>query len=94
MVLNRFIAAQQADGYSVNTINARVRCIRAIATAAIVRVEELTVEHVADYFALRPLKAWSRRTYLNHLQAFGRWLGVDLIKGIRKPPAPRSTPDP
>ncbi|PIB07021.1 hypothetical protein B1C81_21955 [Streptomyces sp. HG99] len=58
------------------------------------RVEELTVDHVLSYFGARSLKPWSRRTYLNHLQAFGKWLGVDLVAGIRKPPAPRSTPNP
>ncbi|WP_461110794.1 tyrosine-type recombinase/integrase [Streptomyces calidiresistens] len=47
-----------------------------------------------SYFASRPLKPWSRRTYLNHLQSFGKWRGVDLVTGIRKPPAPRSTPNP
>lgn len=94
MVLDKFIAVQRADGYSANTINARVRCVRAIARAAMVRVEHLTVEHVIAYFASRPLKPWSRRTYLNHLQAFGKWFGTDLVKGIRKPPVPRSAPDP
>ncbi|MDX2545410.1 tyrosine-type recombinase/integrase [Streptomyces sp. WI04-05B] len=94
MVLDAFIAAQHVDGYSINTIRARARCIRAIAKAALVRVEDLTVDHVMAYFAVRSLKPWSRRTYLNHLQAFGRWRGVDLVTGIRKPPAPRSTPNP
>ncbi|MFE5600696.1 tyrosine-type recombinase/integrase [Streptomyces coelicoflavus] len=94
MVLDEFIAAQRADGYSRNTIGARVRCIRAIAQAASVRVEDLTVDHVVSYFGARSLKPWSRRTYLNHLQAFGKWLGADLVAGIRKPPAPRSTPNP
>ncbi|MFH9984059.1 tyrosine-type recombinase/integrase [Streptomyces sp. NPDC017179] len=94
MVLDDFIVAQRADGYSKNTIGARVRCIRAIAKAALVRVEELTVDHVLSYFGARSLKPWSRRTYLNHLQAFGKWLGVDLVTGIRKPPAPRSSPNP
>ncbi|MFJ7328806.1 hypothetical protein [Streptomyces cyaneofuscatus] len=94
MVLDRFTASQLADGYSSNTISARVRCVRAIAAMAAVQPDELTVAHVVAYFAARPLKPWSRRTYLNHLQAFGRWLGVDLVKGIRKPPAPRSAPNP
>ncbi|MFE2456428.1 tyrosine-type recombinase/integrase [Streptomyces sp. NPDC059402] len=94
MVLDEFIAAQRADGYSSNTIGARVRCVRSIANAALVRAEELTVDHVLSYFGARSLKPWSRRTYLNHLQAFGKWLGVDLVTGIRKPPAPRSTPNP
>jgi integrase len=94
MVLDEFIAAQRADGYSSNTIGARVRCVRAIAKSALIRAEELTVDHVLSYFGARSLKPWSRRTYLNHLQAFGKWLGVDLVTGIRKPPAPRSTPNP
>jgi integrase len=94
MVLEKFIVAQRADGYSSNTIGARVRCVRAIAKAAFVRVEDLTVDHVLSYFGARSLKPWSRRTYLNHLHAFGKWLGVDLVAGIRKPPAPRSTPNP
>ena len=94
MVLDRFTASQRADGYSLNTIGARVRCVRAIARMAAVRPDELTVAHVVAYFAARPLKPWSRRTYLNHLQAFGRWLGQDLVTGIRKPPAPRATPNP
>ncbi|MET9825014.1 site-specific integrase [Streptomyces sp. NPDC006349] len=94
MGLDEFIAAQRADGYASNTIGARVRCVRAIAKAALVAVDELTVDHVLSYFGTRSLKPWSRRTYLNHLQAFGKWLGVDLVTGIRKPPAPRSTPNP
>jgi integrase len=94
MVLDAFIAAQRADGYSVNTIKARARCIRAIANAAGVRAGDLAVEHVVAYFAARSLKPWSRRTYLNHLRAFGRWVGADLVSGIRKPPAPRATPNP
>ncbi|WP_425588140.1 tyrosine-type recombinase/integrase [Streptomyces prasinosporus] len=94
MILDEFIAAQRADGYSRNTIAARVRCVRAVAKAALVKVEGLTVDHVLRYFGSRSLKPWSRRTYLNHLQAFGKWLGVDLVTGIRKPPAPRSTPNP
>ncbi|MFJ7125651.1 tyrosine-type recombinase/integrase [Streptomyces sp. NPDC098101] len=94
MVLDEFIVAQRADGYSSNTIAARVRCVSAIAKAALVSAEELSVEHVLSYFGSRSLKPWSRRTYLNHLQAFGKWLGVDLVTGIRKPPAPRSTPNP
>jgi integrase len=94
MVIDGFIASQRADGYSSNTIGARVRCVRAIAKAAFVGVDELTVDHVLSYFGARSLKPWSRRTYLNHLQAFGKWLGVDLVTGIRKPPAPRSTPNP
>lgn len=94
MVLERFTASQLADGYSLSTIGARVRCVRAIAAMAAVKPDKLTVAHVIAYFAARPLKPWSRRTYLNHLQAFGRWLGTDLVQGIRKPPAPRSTPNP
>lgn len=94
MVLDKFTESQLADGYSTNTIRARVRCVRAIAHLAAVKPAELTVAHVISYFAARPLKPWSRRTYLNHLHAFGRWLGTDLVTGIRKPPAPRSTPNP
>lgn len=94
MTLDKFIEAQRADGYSVNTIGARVRCIKAIARFAGVTVELLKVDHVITYFATRPLRPWSRRTYLNHLQAFGKWLGVELTAGIRKPAIPRSTPHP
>jgi integrase len=94
MVLDDFIAAQRADGYSINTISARARCVRAIARSALVRVEDLSVDHVVAYFAARSLRPWSRRTYINHLRAFGKWMGVDLVAGIRKPPAPRSTPNP
>ncbi|AXG81285.1 hypothetical protein DVK44_30350 [Streptomyces paludis] len=94
MTLDSYAASQRADGYSQNTINARVRCVRAIARAAGVEPAGLRVEHVGSYLAARPLLPWSRRTYLNHLKSFGRWLGVDLVKGIRKPPAPRSTPNP
>ncbi|MEU0208362.1 tyrosine-type recombinase/integrase [Streptomyces canus] len=94
MTLDKFTEAQRADGYSANTIGARVRCVRAIARFAGVTAGQLKVDHVSEYFAARSLRPWSRRTYLNHLQAFGKWLGVDLIQGIRKPPAPRSTPHP
>lgn len=94
MTLDKFTEAQRADGYSANTIGARVRCIKAIAHSAGVTAGQLKVDHVIAYFAARPLRPWSRRTYLNHLQAFGKWLGVDLIRGIRKPAAPRSTPHP
>ncbi|AVV41374.1 hypothetical protein C6376_07915 [Streptomyces sp. P3] len=94
MTLDKFTEAQRADGYSTNTIGARVRCIKAIARSAGVTAGQLKVDHVIAYFAVRPLRPWSRRTYLNHLQAFGKWLGVDLIEGIRKPAAPRSTPHP
>jgi integrase len=94
MTLDKFTEAQRADGYSANTIGARVRCIKAIARSAGVTAGQLKVDHVIAYFAARPLRPWSRRTYLNHLQAFGRWLGVDLTQGIRKPAAPRSTPHP
>ncbi|SFD73000.1 tyrosine-type recombinase/integrase [Streptomyces aidingensis] len=94
MTLDKFAQAQRADGYSINTIGARVRCIKAIARFAGVAASRLKVEHVIAYFAARPLRPWSRRTYLNHLQAFGKWLGADLTQGIRKPAAPRSTPHP
>jgi integrase len=89
-----FAHAQRADGYSLNTIKARVRCLRAISQRANVAPELLQAKHVQAYFAERPLRPWSRRTYLNHLQAYGKWLGVDLVQGIRKPPAPRATPNP
>jgi integrase len=56
--------------------------------------EDLQTAHVVAYFASHLLSPWSRRTYLNHLGAFGKWLGVSLIEGIRKPPAPRSIPNP
>lgn len=94
MTLDKFTEAQRADGYSASTIGARVRCIKAIAHFAGVAAGQLKVDHVIAYFATRPLRPWSRRTYLNHLQAFGKWLGADLIQGIRKPAAPRSTPHP
>lgn len=94
MDIEGFIEAQRADGYSRNTIGARVRCVKAIARHAGVTAGKLTLDSVVAYFADRELRPWSRRTYLNHLKVFGKWLGVDLIEGIRKPPAPRSTPDP
>jgi integrase len=94
VTLDDFAESQRANGYSINTIGARVRCVTAIARFAGVGADLLRVDHVIAYFAARPLRPWSRRTYLNHLQAFGRWLGVDLIQGIRKPAAPRSTPHP
>ena len=94
MTLDKFAEAQRADGYSPNTIKARTRCVRAIACFAGVVPSGLKPSHVLAYFAARPLRPWSRRTYLNHLRAFGKWLGADLIEGIRKPPAPRSTPNP
>jgi integrase len=94
MDIDGFVEAQRADGYSRNTIGARVRCINAIARHAGTVAGELQVQFVVAYFADRELRPWSRRTYLNHLKAFGKWLGVNLVEGIRKPPAPRSTPDP
>jgi integrase len=94
MAVDRFIEAQRADGYSPNTIRARAVCVRSVARQAGVEPEDLRNVHVVAYFASRPLKPWSRRTYLNHLGAFGKWLGISLIEGIRKPPAPRSIPNP
>ncbi len=94
MTIEMFIGAQRADGYSANTIRARVNCVRAIAKHAGVSPQELQSVHVLGYFSTRALTNWTRRTYLNHLSAFGRWLGVNLVEGIRKPPAPRSVPDP
>lgn len=94
MTLDEFAESQRADGYSVSTIRVRVRCVKGIARFAGVAASRLTIDHVIGYFAARPLGPWSRRTYLNHLRAFGKWLGVDLIQGIRKPAAPRSTPHP
>ena len=94
MAVDRFIEAQRADGYSPNTIRARAVCVRSVARQAGVDPEDLQNADVVAYFASRPLKPWSRRTYLNHLGAFGKWLGVSLIEGIRKPPAPRSIPNP
>jgi integrase len=92
--VERFIQAQRADGYSANTIRARANCIKAIAKRAGVDAENLQVTDVATYFATKMLSRWTRRTYLNHLAAFGKWLGVNLIEGIRKPPAPRAIPQP
>ena len=94
MSVDGFIQAQRADGYSPNTIRARAVCIRSVARQAGVEPDDLQNVHVVAYFATRLLKPWSRRTYLNHLGAFGKWLGVNLIEGIRKPPAPRSIPSP
>jgi integrase len=90
----KFIEAQRTDGYSANTIRARANCIKAIAKHAGVPARNMRVSHVASYFATKALSSWTRRTYLNHLAAFGKWLGVDLIEGIRKPPAPRAIPHP
>lgn len=92
--MERFIEAQRADGYSPNTIRARAVCIRSIARQSGVAPEDLRPDHILSYFASHVLRAWSRRTYLNHLSAFGKWLGVNLIEGIRKPPVPRSVPNP
>ncbi|MFI7298141.1 tyrosine-type recombinase/integrase [Streptomyces sp. CG1] len=94
MVIERYVAAQRADGYAANTIRARVNCIKAIAKHAGLAVDGIRAEHVQAYFSTRALTNWTRRTYLNHLASFGRWLGSNLIDGIRKPPAPRATPDP
>lgn len=92
--MDRFIEAQRADGYSPNTIRARAVCIRSIARHGGVDPSGLQPDHVLSYFASHSLRPWSRRTYLNHLSAFGKWLGVSLIEGIRKPRAPRSIPNP
>ena len=92
--IDRFVEAQRADGYSPNTIRARAVCIRSIARTSGVDPADLQPDHVLSYFASHPLRPWSRRTYLNHLNAFGKWLGVSLIEGIRKPPVPRSVPNP
>lgn len=92
--MEKFIEAQRADGYSPNTIRARAVCIRSIARQSGVDPADLRPEHILSYFASHALRAWSRRTYLNHLNAFGKWLGMNLIDGIRKPPVPRSVPHP
>ncbi|MDT3395401.1 tyrosine-type recombinase/integrase [Streptomyces sp. B1866] len=94
MVIERYVATQRADGYAANTIRARVNCIKAIAKYSGLMPEEIRTEHVQSYFATRALTSWTRRTYLNHLSSFGKWLGSNLIAGLRKPPAPRSTPNP
>ncbi|MEU3337074.1 tyrosine-type recombinase/integrase [Streptomyces sp. NPDC006668] len=94
MVIERYVAAQRADGYAANTIRARVNCIKAIAKHSELLPENIRAEHVQSYFSTRPLTSWTRRTYLNHLASFGKWLGSNLIDGLRKPPAPRSTPNP
>ncbi|MDX6739039.1 tyrosine-type recombinase/integrase [Actinocorallia sp. A-T 12471] len=94
MVIERYIAAQRADGYAANTIRARVNCIKAIAKYFGLPPDAIRPDHVQTYFSSRSLTNWTRRTYLNHLASFGRWLGNNLIEGLRKPPAPRSTPDP
>ncbi|MFD7955007.1 tyrosine-type recombinase/integrase [Streptomyces ardesiacus] len=94
MVIDRYVAAQRADGYAANTIRARVNCIKAIAKHAGLSADKICPEHVQAYFSTRALTSWTRRTYLNHLASFGKWLGSNLIDGIRKPPAPRATPDP
>ena len=92
--MERFIEAQRADGYSPNTIRARAVCIRSIARQSGVDPADLQPDHILSYFGSHVLRAWSRRTYLNHLNSFGKWLGVNLIEGIRKPPVPRSVPNP
>ncbi|GAA1281825.1 hypothetical protein GCM10009634_27740 [Saccharothrix xinjiangensis] len=89
-----FEKEQLAYGFSRNTVGARIRCIKAIARRAGVAPGQLTAEAVLTYLANAGLGTWSRRTYLNHLSAFGKHIGVDLVGAIRKPPAPRSIPDP
>lgn len=92
--IDRFTEAQRADGYAPNTIRARAVCVRSVARQGGVEPKDLKPAHVLSYFASHKLRPWTRRTYLNHLGAFGKWLGVNLIEGIRKPPAPRSIPSP
>ncbi|WP_160049930.1 site-specific integrase [Nocardiopsis sp. FR4] len=94
MVIEKYAASQRADGYAYNTIRARVNCIKAIAKHSGLAPNRIRAEHVQEYFSTRFLTSWTRRTYLNHLSSFGKWLGRNLIDGLRKPPAPRATPDP
>jgi integrase len=94
MVIERYVAAQRADGYAYNTIRARVSCVKAIARHAGLQAEAIQPGDVQSYFSTRALTSWTRRTYINHLSSFGKWLGRSLIEGLRKPPAPRSIPNP
>lgn len=83
-----------ASEYAPTTV--RTRCDQVLAVysrAGLTEVGDLTEEHVRAH--LEGLKTWSRRSYLTGLRQFFAHLGIaDPTTDIRKPPSPKSTPNP
>jgi integrase len=85
----------RADSYAARTISARLKVVRTVAARAGVTPADLQQQHVIDFLAGREYAPWSRRTYLQHLTAWGSWIGrPELTAGIRRPPVPLAHPDP
>lgn len=94
-LLARWASEMTADGYSPRTVRARLHAVTCFARAAGVDPADLDREHVLAYLGGRPLAVRTRRSYLSHLQAWGRWSGrPGLVEGIRRPPQPRGVPRP
>lgn len=84
-----------ADGYALRTVTARLGLVRQVAQYAGVTPDLLERQHVIDFLAGRDYATWSRRTYLQHLNAWAIWIGrPEITAGLRRPPVPPSHPDP
>jgi integrase len=84
-----------ADGYAHRTVTARLDVVRMTARRAGVEPAGLQRQHIVTLLAAQTYKAWSRRTYLQHLAAWADWIGrPELVDGIRRPPVPFAHPDP
>lgn len=84
-----------ADGYARRTVTARLGLVRQVSQQAGVSPDELQRQHVINFLAGRDYATWSRRTYLQHLNAWAVWIGrPEITAGLRRPPVPPSHPDP
>lgn len=93
--LDDWTAHMRAEGRSSNTIKARLQAVNAMSRAAGVAPHELRREHVVTYLSGRELAAQSRRKYLEHVQAWASFAGIeDPTVGIHKPRVPRAVPRP
>jgi integrase len=92
--LNDYKRHLRAQGYADNTVAAKTGAVMQVARAAGVNPNNLTVQHVEEYFQRR-LKPWSRKKYMQHLQSYSRWADLEpLTVGMRPPHIPRGVPKP
>lgn len=93
-VLIKYRRHLRAQGYTVNTVRAKVEIVQALSRFAGCLPEQLTSDHAEAYFD-RELAPWTRRKYLEHVRAFARWAGIaDPTEGMRRPKQPRAIPRP
>lgn len=92
--LHAWAAHMSACGLSASTVTVRCHVIAAMARWSQRDPAELTPALVAAYLAGHALKPWSRRKYLEHVRAYGEWLGRDLIGELRPPRVPPGVPRP